>query len=106
MCIESEYCPLGLIGNCIPEKHYFSDKISCASYYYCLMQTRPWTLPFTYVEIDGIMALTVTKSYIHTEIGLSIYFQEALNYAVLECGWAVAEAIPSKNCDRFDSVPW
>ena len=106
MCADYEYCPLGLIDNCIPEKSLFTDKISCVNFYYCVMQTSPWGLPFTYEEIDGIMALIVINSAIHTAYDASLYYRDAIKTAVIDYGWGVAEAIKPENCSDLDDVPW
>lgn len=106
MCDDSEYCPLGLIDNCIAEKNLFTDEISCINFYYCSMQTRPWSLPFRYEERDGIMTLVVVYAYIDTGNFLSINYRHTVWDSMAEYGWAVAVTIPLKIDDDFDDLPW
>lgn len=106
MCEEFEYCPLGLKDSCILEENIFSNEIGCTNFYYCSMQTRPWTLPYRYENRGEIMALIVICSYIDTGHFLSIYYKDAIHLAVTEYGWAVAVAIPSITEDDLDELPW
>lgn len=106
MNTDFKHCPLGLIDNCIPEKSFFTDKISCVNSHYCEMRISPWSLPFTYQEIDGIMALIVIESWIHADYGSSLHYKNIINSVITDYGWGVAISILSKNSSDWNDLPW